>query len=221
MKLVPLKCPSCAANIQLDTANKIGYCMYCGCKVILDDNTNNNPNDDRLKIQNWIALAFDALRLKNIEVADQYANKIIELDINNSSAWYIKGCTSKGNIGYSIECWDRAINYSGDNEKIRNMAFDAKRNPNGSMIKFYKQLTIIRENQFFLINPSVDIFLNNRQIMSIGNGETRVTQLEEGSYSLSFKGSMRRANIALNLNRDVTVYMKWDRNSGEMIITCS
>jgi len=35
MKIVPLKCPNCSGEIQLDASNEIGTCSYCGGKILL------------------------------------------------------------------------------------------------------------------------------------------------------------------------------------------
>ena len=37
MKLVSMTCPSCGANIQVDTEKKLCFCMYCGAQVLIDD----------------------------------------------------------------------------------------------------------------------------------------------------------------------------------------
>ena len=36
--LTPLVCPECRGNIQLDDEKEFGFCLYCGCKVVLTDN---------------------------------------------------------------------------------------------------------------------------------------------------------------------------------------
>ena len=36
VKLIPAKCPSCGANLQMPDNLEIGYCTHCGGKVIID-----------------------------------------------------------------------------------------------------------------------------------------------------------------------------------------
>ncbi|MBA3045580.1 MAG: hypothetical protein KKH41_04585 [Candidatus Thermoplasmatota archaeon] len=35
-KLIPAKCPSCAANLEFPEGMEMGHCMHCGAKVIID-----------------------------------------------------------------------------------------------------------------------------------------------------------------------------------------
>lgn len=37
MKLKVLKCPECAANLEIEEGRTICYCQYCGCKILLED----------------------------------------------------------------------------------------------------------------------------------------------------------------------------------------
>jgi len=37
VKLIPAKCPSCGANIELPDHLKSGYCTHCGGKVLIDE----------------------------------------------------------------------------------------------------------------------------------------------------------------------------------------
>ena len=36
--LVALQCPNCKGSIELDDEREFGFCIYCGCKVVLTDN---------------------------------------------------------------------------------------------------------------------------------------------------------------------------------------
>lgn len=33
--MIELKCPNCSANIELDDSKEIGFCSYCGTKILL------------------------------------------------------------------------------------------------------------------------------------------------------------------------------------------
>ena len=39
MSIIDLCCPHCGGQIVLDDANKFGFCMYCGHKIMLSDVT--------------------------------------------------------------------------------------------------------------------------------------------------------------------------------------
>ena len=51
MKIVPLKCPNCAGEIELDASNEIGTCIYCGGKILLQKESNSNINKGRRAIK--------------------------------------------------------------------------------------------------------------------------------------------------------------------------
>lgn len=36
MKLIPLSCQSCGAQLNLNLQKLIAYCPYCGCKLLID-----------------------------------------------------------------------------------------------------------------------------------------------------------------------------------------
>lgn len=37
MKIIKLKCPSCNANLEINSERNNSYCKYCGAKLILED----------------------------------------------------------------------------------------------------------------------------------------------------------------------------------------
>ena len=37
MKLIAVKCPQCGADLQIDKAQRICFCEYCGCRILIDD----------------------------------------------------------------------------------------------------------------------------------------------------------------------------------------
>lgn len=36
MPFIALKCPSCGADINLDSSREFGFCSYCGMKIVQD-----------------------------------------------------------------------------------------------------------------------------------------------------------------------------------------
>jgi len=44
MAFVPVKCPSCGADISLDDSNEFGFCQFCGTKIL-------NSAVQRLKVE--------------------------------------------------------------------------------------------------------------------------------------------------------------------------
>ncbi|MCR5336481.1 MAG: hypothetical protein K6E42_08015 [Synergistes sp.] len=75
--------------------------------------------DNTASIENYLKMARNALEASNYVEAESYANKIIELNPQNSPAWEIKGeaagWQSKANnnrMGESVSAWLNAIKFS-------------------------------------------------------------------------------------------------------------
>ncbi len=47
MTLVPMKCPGCGGEIQLDDSKEFGFCMFCGAKIQNDASSVRNIRMDR------------------------------------------------------------------------------------------------------------------------------------------------------------------------------
>ena len=53
MKLIAVKCPQCGADLQIEEDQKICFCEYCGCRILIDDvderseHAENNNSADR------------------------------------------------------------------------------------------------------------------------------------------------------------------------------
>ena len=80
--------------------------------------------DNSTAIENYLKLAKNALDANNHEEAENYANKTIELDPENSTAWEIKGeaagwqsKTLNNRIGEAVTAWINAIKYAAPENK--------------------------------------------------------------------------------------------------------
>ena len=53
MKLIAVKCPQCGADLQIEEDQRICFCEYCGCRILIDDvderseHAENNNSADR------------------------------------------------------------------------------------------------------------------------------------------------------------------------------
>ena len=36
MGFIAVKCPTCGADVNLDSSREFGYCTYCGTKIVQD-----------------------------------------------------------------------------------------------------------------------------------------------------------------------------------------
>ena len=109
-------------------------------------------------IQNLFILAQTAYDSENYVDAEQYANRIIEIDATNCDAWLMKGnCAGKNQIGNfrlveSINCWNTCLSNS-SKEEYEDYAFTVRTNCMDIAIDY-----IIKNIQDFKKNPSDETF---------------------------------------------------------------
>ena len=90
MSLVDVKCPNCGASIQLDNSREFGFCSYCGSKVQLQQVVSKIQIDKSGDVQSYIDLSKSSIDAGNGQEAYDYANKALELSIQNAEAWFLK-----------------------------------------------------------------------------------------------------------------------------------
>lgn len=104
MPLVAAKCTECGANIEIDDTKEAGICKYCGTafiteKAITNYNTyitnNNNFAGANINvvggdIENLLELARNSLGINNEKDKLKYCEKVLEIDVKNPDAWFIK-----------------------------------------------------------------------------------------------------------------------------------
>ena len=109
-------------------------------------------------IQNLFILAQTAYDSENFVDAEQYANRIIEIDATNCDAWLMKGnCAGKNQIGNfrlveSINCWNTCLANATKEEK-EDYAFTVRTNCMDIAIDY-----ILKNIQEFKKNPSDETF---------------------------------------------------------------
>lgn len=105
------ECQSCGTKYSVEEAKKMmveGVVSVEGTVKI----------DNTAQVNNYLKMANSAYNSSNLKEAEQYANKIIELEPSNSEAWFIKGKTAgwqsttvNNRIMESIECWGNAVKH--------------------------------------------------------------------------------------------------------------
>ena len=80
--------------------------------------------------------------------------------------------------------------------------------------------TIKRENQFYLVNPPINLVITGpgvNQNFSIKNGEILPIKLPMGQYNLQFSASFRKKACVVVINKPNTYFrLAWNRFSGEI-----
>lgn len=75
-------------------------------------------------------------------------------------------------------------------------------------------VTVIRDSQFMIGKSVIKLEVDNNSTYEIDNGKTLQIKLPPGSHTLNFHLSFRTKTVNLNLNRNVTLSLGWDRFSG-------
>lgn len=220
MKIMPLKCPNCAGEIQLDIEREIGFCMYCGGKVVIQEQFNKPIKiDESEKIKNWITLGFDALSSGKSSEIEQYANKIIETDITNPAGWYLKGFTTDGNIQRSIECWVKAVTYSKNDVRIKELAENALNNPDRYVIRKQWTIQFVRQAHVAGYVYAAKVMLDNKEICQVKNGESKSIRLDEGNYTLKVKFGLTKQIIPIVVDKNILINMDIDKKTNSFKVT--
>ena len=109
-------------------------------------------------IQNLFILAQTAYDSENFVDAEQYANRIIEIDATNCDAWLMKGnCAGKNQMGNfrlveSINCWNTCLS-NAKKEEYDDYAFTVRTNCMDIAIDY-----VIKNIQDFKKSPSDETF---------------------------------------------------------------
>ena len=102
------------------------------------------------QVQNYLVLANNASSSNNNKEAEEYANRVIELDPLNAEAWLIKGkaagwqsTIAKNRFSESIDCWSKAVELASDEIKA-----DYKEQASKEMGSLAKALISTRATNF-------------------------------------------------------------------------
>lgn len=122
-----LTCEMCGST-DLVKQDGVFVCQSCGCKYSVEeakkmmiegtvDVTGSTVKvDNTSNIENYLKLAESAYSANNNKEAENYSNKILEINPNYYKAWLIKGKAAgwqssldKSRIFESIECFEKAV----------------------------------------------------------------------------------------------------------------
>ena len=100
LRMVPAKCTNCGGTLQVDSMAKVATCIYCNSNFVVEQAINNYNiqfsgnmtvgsaviNVNGVNIDNLLARALDFENNGQLDKAITYFNKVLDIDINNSSA---------------------------------------------------------------------------------------------------------------------------------------
>lgn len=99
MSLVPLKCPSCGADMEVDSGKEFLFCQFCGSKIMVQEEIQKvevthsgsvELNTDKQR-DNFLALADHDFETGNFISAYNYYTKALECDMTLWRAKLLRG----------------------------------------------------------------------------------------------------------------------------------
>ena len=80
-------------------------------------------------------------------------------------------------------------------------------------------VTITRENQWFLINPAATILVDNINKYQLKNGSSIKVPLTTGDHTLLLSLGPRKTEAKINVTENMKIDMKMNRVTGEINVT--
>lgn len=135
-------CEMCNSN-EIVKQDGMFVCQHCGTKYSVEearkmmidgtvDVQGTVKVDDSAKIDNYYRLAQNAYDAENTKEAEEYCNKILEIDPNNSDAHLLKGMAAgwqstlaKSRIDEFLQCYKNAMSSEDDEDKMWEIACTA------------------------------------------------------------------------------------------------
>lgn len=155
-----LTCEMCGST-DLIKEGGVFVCQSCGCKYSVEEAkkmmiegtveiTGTVKVDHTKNVENYLAMARNAMKTTNIQgqkEAEEYANKVLELDSNNWEAWLIKGKAASGLSSFDnfrlsevIGAFKRSIDsYPVDNEVGKKALINECRQQLSSSYRFFME----------------------------------------------------------------------------------
>lgn len=130
-------CELCGSNDFTKDDDGFFVCDYCRTKytpeqaqkMLVEGTVRVDRSDDADK---YLKLAQAALDHANISEASSYANRVLEIDTENSRAWFIKGeaalqSSELGQTNHSemTGAFEKAISFASDQNQVRQQAAEA------------------------------------------------------------------------------------------------
>lgn len=129
MGIVALKCPSCGADVSIDSKSDFGICEFCGTKVMQEKIIVEHRVNETDKYNNCVELANRAYQGRNYEEAYSYYKKALEIKQDDYMLFFRKSICA-GNLSEKNERTNEVISgiesaYSlGGEEHQKEMAAD-------------------------------------------------------------------------------------------------
>lgn len=132
-----VNCPSCGANVELDSNREFGFCSYCGTKIVQDKIIHEHRGSVTVEGTANVASLTERARMMlsdgDFRSADTYFDRVLDIDPHNAYAYWGKMCCSIGvrddeqlekypHSVKSIPSFHKAIDFSTGEEHERYVA---------------------------------------------------------------------------------------------------
>ena len=87
--MIALRCPCCHGEIELAQDEEFGFCQYCGTKMLINPAQRISGEisiSHKHEIENYLARAQDFEKDGELQKAEVYYNRVLDLDYNNQAA---------------------------------------------------------------------------------------------------------------------------------------
>jgi len=212
MAFISVKCQRCGTENQVDSVKEMGICTHCGDEIAIQEILQNKERmDEPLEIDTWKVLGLEAVKSRNFNDAERYANKIIKIELRDPTGWYIRGCCAIDE-GAARECWEKALEYSSNNQVMANLAGEAINDPVNYLRVRKRQINIIRQKSLAAAIVPFEVSLGDKEQFFLKNGENKSFTIEEGTYDLKVRSKRSDVTEKLNVIKDMTIYIKLKPN---------
>jgi hypothetical protein len=79
------------------------------------------------------------------------------------------------------------------------------------------RVTIFRKSQMYVLNPPVNVCIDGERLLSVANGATEELELSKGNHTFDFSSSLRKKSLNLNIEKDTTIMLEWNRLTGSLV----
>ncbi len=190
MSLVNAKCKNCGGQIQMDDAQQVGFCMYCGSKFIVKDELQRIifelqgqvRIDKDEEIRNLLTRAKEKIA-DYIRVGNFYDDEGIKSIINS----YL----------------ERVLDLQPDNKEARDIIAELM-----NFKSVYKASFIITREKQNLYNGAARVAINGEETC-VPAGKTVLLELPMGLYEVAISVYGISSRIKLYLKGEVNMIVKW------------
>lgn len=98
--MIELKCPNCNADIELDDSRELGFCRYCGTKILIE--RNKSKIDGIANVESLLKRAKQFLDSCQVSKAEEYYNKVLDIEPDNQTALAALNKIKRYNNPYTV-----------------------------------------------------------------------------------------------------------------------